>query len=159
MTKPDMLPGPLRRLAGLLGPVLGGPAPAVEGVDAELVRLAIHRHQVGPLLHAALLSGQETVAEDLMRDLENARNHSADRHALDLTRLHRIGEMFTGQGLSWMALKGTPQAARLYGDPGLRPSSDIDLLVASRDFVRAVTLLAEGGYVPSNTPAPAGVVR
>jgi hypothetical protein len=159
MTEPDMLPGALRRLAGLLAPVLGGPAPAAVEVDGNLVRLAIHRHQVGPLLHAALLSRPETATEDLMRDLQGARWRSTDRHALDLARLRRIGEMFTEDGVSWMALKGTPQAARLYGDPGLRPSSDIDLLVTPRDFVRAVTLLADRGYVPSNPPAPPGPLR
>ena len=154
-----LLPPTLITLAGLLGSVLGGPAAPFDGVDGVLVRLAIHRHQVGPLLHAALRRCGPAVAEDLMRDLAASHCRSARRHASDFARLQRIGTMFAARGIVWMALKGTLQAGQLYGDPTLRPSSDIDLLVAPGDFAAAVTALAVDGYKPSNPPAPAGLLR
>jgi putative nucleotidyltransferase-like protein len=157
--KDVVLPHRLQHLAALLGPALGGPASAFGPVDADLIRLAIHRHQVGPMLQAVLRRGREVVAEPLMRELVDCRARNADRQVSDLARLHAIADIFAGRGISWLSLKGTPQAARLYGDPSLRPSSDIDILVAPRDFVRAVTALAENGYIPSNPPVPAGQLR
>jgi len=45
-----------------------------------------------------------------------------------------------------VVLKGPSLGDRLYGDPSLRPSGDIDLLVAPEDFERALSALAEHGY-------------
>jgi hypothetical protein len=157
--KDVMLPHRLRHLAALLAPVFGGPVSALGHVDADLIRLAIHRHQVGPMLQAVLQREREVVAEPLMRELVDCRARNADRQVSDLARLHAIADIFAERGISWLSLKGTPQAARLYGDPSLRPSSDIDILVSPRDFVRAVTALAENGYIPSNPPVPTGRLR
>jgi hypothetical protein len=121
--------------------------------------MAIYRHQVGPLLHAALQGGRAAISHEMMAELAECRIQSGNRHAADLARLHRIGAILSAQDIPWMVLKGTPQAARLYGDPALRPSSDIDLLVESRGFRGAVSALAKRGYIPSNPPAPAGLFR
>jgi hypothetical protein len=154
-----MLPASLKHLAKLLAPAVRGPVGLRGSVEPELVKLAIYRHQVGPLLHAALQGSGMAISDELLVELSECRLRSANRHAEDLARLQRIGAILAAHRLSWMVLKGTPQAARLYGDPALRPSSDIDLLVEPRDFVRAVSALAERGYIPSNPPAPAGPIR
>jgi hypothetical protein len=164
MTRPTprgeiALPSGLRTLAHILAPALGGAVCTDPPVDAALVRLAIRRHQVGPLLHAALESAGAIVPDALMRELAAARAQSAARHADSLARLNTIGELFRERAIAWLALKGTPQATALYKDPALRPSSDIDLLVNPRDFTAATAALADGGYIPSNPPAPAGPFR
>jgi hypothetical protein len=50
-------------------------------------------------------------------------------------------------GIPAIALKGPIMARELYGDSGLRVTSDIDLLVGRADFKRAVEILSDHGYV------------
>ncbi len=47
-----------------------------------------------------------------------------------------------------MTLKGASLAEAIYGDPGSRASSDIDLLVAASDLPAAVEILRQAGYGP-----------
>jgi hypothetical protein len=51
-------------------------------------------------------------------------------------------------GIRSSALKGPLLGEALYGDPGRRPSSDIDLLVASERLGDAVEVVRELGYAP-----------
>lgn len=53
---------------------------------------------------------------------------------------------FDKNGISVIALKGAILAEQLYGNPGLRPMSDIDIMVKSEDLPRAGSLLLEMGY-------------
>src|SRR5262245_45487487 len=107
----NLLPAQLKTLAALLGSVLGGPKPSPESIDPALIRTAIHRHQVGPLLHAALLQGSGLARSDLMRDLAESYSRNKSRQASDLIRLRTIGAIFVAQGIDWMSLKGVLQAA------------------------------------------------
>lgn len=50
------------------------------------------------------------------------------------------------RGVGVLVLKGPGLGERLYGDAGLRPSRDVDLLVAPEDFDRAIRALKERGY-------------
>ena len=52
-------------------------------------------------------------------------------------------------------LKGLPLAARLYPDPSVRPSVDVDLLVRPADLDRAVRALSKAGYRGDSTVAAA----
>lgn len=61
-----------------------------------------------------------------------------------------------GRGV--MALKGLPLALRHYGDPGLRPLHDVDVLVRPRDFDAALRRLRARGYTTRVVVDPAFVV-
>jgi hypothetical protein len=54
-----------------------------------------------------------------------------------------------GAGIAAVPLKGPLLAEDLYGDPGLRFSSDVDLLVDVSQLEDAVAVLREQGYGPS----------
>jgi hypothetical protein len=66
----------------------------------------------------------------------------------------RVGETLAAEGIRSAPLKGPTLGEALYGEPGRRPSSDIDLLVAAEDLNRAVAVVREMGY-----GAPGDVVR
>lgn len=55
-------------------------------------------------------------------------------------------------GIPSLALKGPLLGERIYGQPGRRPSADIDLLVASEDLPRAINVAAQIGYHPQRDP-------
>jgi hypothetical protein len=54
-----------------------------------------------------------------------------------------------------MPFKGPVLAQSVYGDPGLRSFSDLDLMISSADFERAKHTLAEIGYRPAKELRPA----
>ncbi len=69
------------------------------------------------------------------------------RHSvfLQLVTLHTIA-MLAEAGIRSAALKGPLLGEAIYGDPGRRPSSDIDLLVAPEQLRAAVAVVRELGY-------------
>jgi hypothetical protein len=72
------------------------------------------------------------------------RRHGAFLQLLSL----RITAMLADSGIRSTALKGPHLGEAIYGDPGRRLSSDIDLLVAPEDLQKAVEVVRELGYGP-----------
>ena len=68
------------------------------------------------------------------------------RHLLGAGELRAWLAAFEGVAIPVIPLKGPLLAEALYDDPGLRPFTDLDLLVRTRDVPRAVGLLATRGY-------------
>jgi hypothetical protein len=66
-----------------------------------------------------------------------------------LHRLAKVIDVLAAESIDIMVLKGVPLALRYYGDPGLRPMSDFDLLVPTHKADRALELLRDGGWKPT----------
>jgi len=65
-----------------------------------------------------------------------------------LTRsLEEIVSLLDGAGIRVCTLKGPALAARLYDDPAVRVSTDLDLLVDPNDLERAARALRANGYI------------
>ena len=60
----------------------------------------------------------------------------------------RVQASLEEAGIRSAPLKGPQLGEALYGEPGRRPSSDIDLLVAGAELQRAVSVVRELGYAP-----------
>lgn len=80
---------------------------------------------------------------------ERARRNAADnlRAADDCAR---IEQRFAGAGIDRLWFKGLTLSMLAYGDPFLKTSADIDLLVAPADVAAAERLLSEIGYRPAD---------
>ncbi len=68
------------------------------------------------------------------------------RHRLGLEALAALLDAFGGAAIPVIPLKGPLLAEALWDDPGLRPFTDLDLLVHRADVPRAVALLGTLGY-------------
>lgn len=68
------------------------------------------------------------------------------RNQLHLRHCREVTELLGAQGIPVMALKGIPLAVAYYRDIGLRPMSDIDLLVPTAKSAPAVSALDAAGY-------------
>jgi hypothetical protein len=66
--------------------------------------------------------------------------------------MQRVLEALAGAGLEVVALKGPVLAERLYGDPSLRFSYDLDLLIWPRDLEAVSQCLGALGYQPRGGP-------
>lgn len=62
----------------------------------------------------------------------------------------QITDLFRENGIEFIPLKGPILSQRLYGDPAVRISHDIDLLVNKCDVSKLVSLLIGNGYIISN---------
>ncbi|HZY04716.1 MAG TPA: nucleotidyltransferase family protein [Anaeromyxobacteraceae bacterium] len=117
----------------------------------------------------SLAAGAERqgLAGILWRDLERAGVSpppGAARRLADFVTLQRLRQprldadldrallALGSAGVPCAVLKGPPLGERLYGEAALRPSLDLDLLVAPADLDRAVAALAAAGWRAQGGP-------
>jgi Uncharacterised nucleotidyltransferase len=83
-----------------------------------------------------------------------ARHHAVATvwHAHLLASLDALGDLFSRALLHVTSLKGPLLGERLYPEGALRPSVDLDLLVAEADLERAVTTLETAGWYADAGP-------
>jgi hypothetical protein len=98
---------------------------------------------LGPrILELAGDSASEEFAKGVEQTIEAERRHGA---LLQLVSL-RVTAMLADAGIRSSVLKGPFLSEAIYGDPGRRPSSDIDLLVAPEELHTAVEVVRQLGY-------------
>ena len=97
-----------------------------------LINLAAHHH-VLPLL-AIKIERPDISKTTQLHNLQQ------------LAILKSVATELEKNGLPFFVLKGLPLAQQLYGDIGLRPSSDIDLLIRPSDFKQVHRLLIHIGF-------------
>ena len=68
----------------------------------------------------------------------------ANKRALD--RFVQVGRLFHDGGIDFIVLKGADLLSRVYGVRGLRPITDVDLLVHERDLRKIDDLLTASGF-------------
>lgn len=121
--------------------------PAFEGTDAatlgqalahggEPLAAMIRAHNLGPIWFAS--SKAEMFREDR---LQAARTYMLQNKALT-----EIDALFERDGVPYAVMKGVGARERLYDDPSVRPSSDIDLLVSADRRVEAIRVLQSAGF-------------
>ncbi len=133
--------------------------PACRGAQAERIEAA-HRDGVDWGAFFALIDRHrvvvplETLREALGARLPDrvseqlaARKAEACRVALrQLAELARLSRVFAGRGIDLLPLKGVMLSWQLFGDPAMRSTRDLDLLVRSQCLDAAGEVLREEGY-------------
>lgn len=121
--------------------------------DQDDLRALLERHRLFPLLGGRLA---ELAPEALGPSFAAAAAASADRfrhgNMILETLARRLTDDLARAGIPGMPLKGPALARSIYGDLGLRPSSDIDLLVSAEHLHVAVAVLREIGYDAPRDP-------
>lgn len=103
---------------------------------------------LAPLVYARLKLAPDLVPADILRAF---RERYAATAACNMRQMHRLGEVlrvFERRSIPVMPLKGAALLALVYRDPGLRPMTDVDLLVRREDLRRAADALREAGLTP-----------
>jgi hypothetical protein len=102
-------------------------------------------HRVGGTVLRGL-DGVDGVPPDVRAALTVMRQQAALSHLVVVGGLSQIRDAFDAAALSWIVMKGPVLASRLYPDVGDRSYGDVDLLVARRDYPRAMAILEDQGY-------------
>ena len=100
--------------------------------------------RLGALLYAVLRS--LPLPDGVLDRLRVAWVSGRRQHLLGVEQLSGVLSAFEREGLPVLTLKGPALAEMLYRDPGLRPFTDLDLLIRAADVSRAVLLLSALGY-------------
>jgi Uncharacterised nucleotidyltransferase len=111
----------------------------VASADAHSLRLV-------PLAYRRL--SELGVPSSELSDLKGAYRLSWSRTQMLFFRTGSAVAQLEGAGIRTLVLKGAAVALLDYGDPGTRPMSDIDVLVAPEDASRAMQVLADLGWRP-----------
>jgi len=115
------------------------------GAWEDLLLLA-RKHEVGPLLHAAVGRSPLAAPGPVYEGLRQAARVSEVRAARALDQLAGVVTALNARGIQPLLLKGALFSFRYYGSPGLRPFGDLDLLVPAAACEDAVTALEAIGY-------------
>lgn len=141
----------LGRIADVAQAVLSGaaPPPRLDG-DSAAIGLAGYTSGLGPLLgwwaQAGALEASPTVRPVLDRHLAHNRIRAARLEAAAIEVTRRLAQA----GLAVAVLKGADTGRAYFPDPGVRPASDIDLLVRPEDARAAEAVLAAQGFAEAS---------
>jgi len=106
-------------------------------------------HRVLPMVNRTLLRLRPEALPAAIRERFAANLDATLRNNLQISgELVRLIRIFRDAGLEAVPFKGPVLAQRVYGNLALRPFTDLDLLVRSRDVVRAEELLERAGFRP-----------
>jgi hypothetical protein len=112
-------------------------------------------HGLAPLLYVHLKGAGIQLPLAAKRELQGL--YLRHRHANQVrTRvLHDVLAAYQAAGIPALVLKGAALFHLVYPEPGLRPMSDLDILVPESEAWRAQRTLAELGF---DAPLPSGLV-
>ncbi|HEX6292772.1 MAG TPA: nucleotidyltransferase family protein [Herpetosiphonaceae bacterium] len=114
----------------------------------QVIALA-QQHRLLPLLsHQLQTLGADAVPQPVLDQLRQQAALSA-RHSLFLTgELLKLLDRFSAHSIEAITLKGPVLATVAYGNLALRQFDDLDVLVRTRDMLRARDLLIAQGFEP-----------
>lgn len=118
-----------------------------KNINWDTVTSLIRRHGIPVLAYEALRRNAEDeipphILENLRQNNNNARRQALFQTA-ELLRLHKL---FTKKEVEMIPLKGVLLSQLIHGDPGMRYSVDLDLLVKPDQVAAAEQILGEEGY-------------
>jgi len=126
-------PSRLQQLAGLVG----------EGTNWELLVSQAEQHGIAPLLFHNLQQAGADVPLAARRQLHGILLNYRYSNRQRIEALGRLVTAYRAENITAAVLKGGVLSMLLYPDPGLRPMSDLDILVAPECAQRAQAILAE----------------
>jgi hypothetical protein len=131
---------------------------AAQLIGWEKVPALAEAHGMAPLLYTHLKAARAQLPLAVRRELQGL--YLRHRHANQVrTRvLREVLTAYDDAGIRALVLKGAALAHLVYPEPGLRPMSDLDILVSPSDLWRAQRLLADLGFdaplLPGHTLPP-----
>lgn len=124
-----------------------------QGLDWGSFQNLVEKNRVTPLIaHSLGRLPRELLAErPELQAIRNTKNSYALICMEQIRVLASLTGAFREKGLRVISMKGPILAMELYGDPSMRYSRDLDLLVPREEFDAACAVLEEQGFQPEIT--------
>jgi hypothetical protein len=103
-------------------------------------------HGMGPLLYTHLKAAAVEPPLSVRRKLQGLYLRHRELNRVRMGVLREVLSVYDAAGIRALVLKGAALAHLVYPEPGLRPMSDLDILVPAADLWRAQSLLSELGF-------------
>jgi hypothetical protein len=113
---------------------------------------AAEAHGLAPLLSLHLAGAGVTMPVEIRQHLVGLALHHREANRVRFHVLREVLDAFEAASIPVLVLKGAALAHLLYPSTGLRPLSDLDLLVSPRLAGRAQSVLAEIGFQAPSSP-------
>ncbi len=120
--------------------------PLIAHVNWKRLGETLRSRKLLPRLGPRILELTEDVSDDFVSAVEESVVAGRRQGALLQLVSLRLMSALAEQDILCSALKGPMLGEAIYGDPGRRPSSDIDLLVSAEQLSAAVEVVREMGY-------------
>jgi hypothetical protein len=114
----------------------------------------IRRHRVQSLVNSALRASGAAPPAPFVEAIIGDARAMAEQNLRSAAESARLLDAFSGAGLDLLFLKGVTLSALAYGDPFLKMSVDIDILVQRDAVGKAIEVLDSLGYMPSAPAVP-----
>lgn len=114
--------------------------------DPKALATAAERHGLAPILYVFSKARARELDPDLAQALSKAYIHNRARAVILLSEAARICTAFEQQDIPCIPLKGAALAEDLYGDPAMRPMTDVDILVPKSALSAAREIMLGFGY-------------
>ena len=125
------------------------------GLRWDVVLERATAHGLVPLVYNRLCALEFSgVPAAIRRRLTDTFGVNAIRNILLAQELVSVLTQLGAAGVPVIPLKGTPLAESLYGDPALRISADLDILVQPKHLADSLRLLARSGYTVRGGDSP-----
>ena len=135
-----------RELEAMLKLALGQQAD-FEGLDWDYFGRLVSQHKIQPLLIRGIRRlGPQAEKYPSLAALAREQNRYAAGNMRRLQALAEVNAAFAREGIRMLSMKGPLLSMELYGDPGMRTSKDLDLMVSPEDLSRAGEVLKGLGY-------------
>src|SRR5579863_1033146 len=134
-----------RELLAALLAALEGPPRAAELDDDGRTLAVARRHRLTPLLASTCRASFPPALRGACR---RDHLHTVARNLLLAAVAEECAEAFAAAGVETALLKGIAYERTLYATTGVRPTSDVDLLVRERDRRKAFDVLDRMGFEP-----------
>lgn len=113
------------------------------------------RHELIPLLYYNLkITAPELVPEDILGRMDELYLINLKRSMIQASDLLKTILLCRNHEIPVIAYKGVALSQQIYGDIGLRKSSDIDIIVRQQDVTHVKDLLVSRGYTPQISLTP-----
>lgn len=124
-----------------------GPFPEFGRIDWQLFLALVKRHRVEGLVYLSL-GKREQVPDAVLSQLEHEGRKVVADNLQAMHESRRLAEAFATAGLPLLFIKGLALSRLAYGDPFIKRSIDIDLLVPADRIADAARLLGDLDYRP-----------
>ncbi|HMB91665.1 MAG TPA: nucleotidyltransferase family protein [Rhodothermales bacterium] len=111
-----------------------------------LTQLSVY-HAVYPMLYQKLITAKAAhVPEDVLHQFHRVYRNTAAHNLLLVQELKRVNQILAAHEIPLIAFKGPVLAQVAYKNLGLRPCTDIDILIPEDRFSEVETVLIDDGY-------------
>lgn len=121
-------------------------APLPKTIDWTLFLRLTRFHRIEGLVWNHLASHRANLPKEVGEELRAAASEIAANNLRASQECRRLLNAFEDAKISLLFLKGLPLGALAYGNPAIKSSIDIDLLIDPKDLLSSATVLRAAGY-------------